>query len=32
VERLEAISKVLDKYDAWLTKAVKTDSQYGRRT
>lgn len=25
VEHLEAISKVLDKYDAWLTKAVKTD-------
>jgi hypothetical protein len=24
-EHLEAISKVLDKYDAWLTKAVKTD-------
>jgi len=25
VEHLEAISKVLDKYDAWLTKAAKTD-------
>ena len=25
VEHLEAISKVLDQYDAWLTKAVKTD-------
>jgi hypothetical protein len=25
VEHLEAISKVLDKYDSWLTKAVKTD-------
>jgi hypothetical protein len=25
VEHLEAISKALDKYDAWLTKAVKTD-------
>ncbi len=25
VEHLEAISKVLDKYDSWLTKAAKTD-------
>jgi hypothetical protein len=24
-EHLEAISKVLDKYDSWLTKAVKTN-------